>query len=899
MRLHSATLRNYRQHRELTIEFDPERSLIGGPNESGKSTVVEAIHRVLFLKARGNTEDHRAMKSTIHGGQPEVELTFAEGGTTHRVHKKFGSGGTTTFATTGAATLSDDQGEAELANVLGVEGGLGGKAMKAQWGHLWIWQGQAGADPCAHATEQRDGLMQRLQEKGGAGALQSDLDARVAAFFAEQRAAWYVQGDKPKAGSELEKATKAAEEAEDRWTEAAERVQRLEQAVRELEQATRTLNETTVTLEALEVQRKANEAKMQQVTELTQLQKDHAREEAERAQRLKQLEDGNKAIIGARRDLADLEEQVKPLGAAVKEAEAAMTEERAAANRLEQEERVAAENARSARQQHEWALAGVTLLEKEEELAKLKDRQGKIAQRREALAVLEGELAKLPALEKAKLGKIQKAEIEWSKAEAALAAMATGLELESTGVMVKMAGEVMASGERKVLTEDTLVEVGEGVRLRIQPGGGTSLGEARKTAVETKRALEAMLDEMGLKAVHEAVECLARRDELKSQIKAGHAELEGMGADDLPEELATAERAVTAAKGSVERLSEWARGTPTPTDKAEAKALAENLREALKAAENAEKSARAARDASTSLLTAADAKWTAKKDALEGEERTRAGLVAKLDLLRQTHGEDEARNNELVNRQAAFEASVARHRETRAKLEQLQPDLVAGDQTRIDRALRTDTEKRDMARTQRAAAEALLKSDGREDPQEALATAEAQRTAAKELLASVQRRADAIRLLDDLFRNEQTTLSEQFTRPLAEKISGYLQCLFGAGARAEVRLEDNDFCGLQLTRPALGNQAFEFDKLSGGAKEQVAAAVRLAMAEVLASAHDGNLPMVFDDAFAYSDPERVEKLQRMLDLAATRGLQIIVLSCNPSDYSALGAKNISLKASTV
>ena len=67
------------------------------------------------------------------------------------------------------------------------------------------------------------------------------------------------------------------------------------------------------------------------------------------------------------------------------------------------------------------------------------------------------------------------------------------------------------------------------------------------------------------------------------------------------------------------------------------------------------------------------------------------------------------------------------------------------------------------------------------------------------------------------------------------------------------------------------------------------------MAEVLAADHGGCLPVVFDDAFAYSDPERVNQLQRMLDLAATRGLQVIILTCNPVDYAALGAKTVSLR----
>mgnify|MGYP003471247982 CR=1 FL=1 len=51
MKLLSAVVRNYRVHREVAVEFDGSRTLIGGPNESGKSTLMEAVHRALFLKA--------------------------------------------------------------------------------------------------------------------------------------------------------------------------------------------------------------------------------------------------------------------------------------------------------------------------------------------------------------------------------------------------------------------------------------------------------------------------------------------------------------------------------------------------------------------------------------------------------------------------------------------------------------------------------------------------------------------------------------------------------------------------------------------------------------------------------------------------------------------------------
>jgi uncharacterized protein YhaN len=156
-------------------------------------------------------------------------------------------------------------------------------------------------------------------------------------------------------------------------------------------------------------------------------------------------------------------------------------------------------------------------------------------------------------------------------------------------------------------------------------------------------------------------------------------------------------------------------------------------------------------------------------------------------------------------------------------------------------------------------------------------------------LEVVARKAAAVALVDDLFHQEQRALSDQFSQPLAQKIDTYLQCLFGAEARTVVAYEDDAFKGIRLVRSGQAGTC-DFETLSVGAREQVAAAVRLAIAELLAAGHDGTLPVVFDDAFAYSDPERVAALQRMLELGASRGLQMIVLTCNPSDYAALGAR---------
>jgi hypothetical protein len=197
-----------------------------------------------------------------------------------------------------------------------------------------------------------------------------------------------------------------------------------------------------------------------------------------------------------------------------------------------------------------------------------------------------------------------------------------------------------------------------------------------------------------------------------------------------------------------------------------------------------------------------------------------------------------------------------------------------------------------QARIDAETARATLQRDGSQDPHGAEREAEAALERATEAHSSERRRAEAVRRLADLFREEQQQLSDRFTGPLVDRISGYLQCLFGPQARAKMTLANGSFSGLELVRPG---GPFDFSSLSGGTREQLAAAVRLAMAELLAENHSGCLPVVFDDAFTNSDPDRVLALQRMLDLAASRGLQIIVLTCTPTDYTTLGAKAILLE----
>jgi DNA repair exonuclease SbcCD ATPase subunit len=134
MRLLHCQLQNVRVHGNLALSFAPGVTLIAGPNEAGKSTLVEALHRALFLKAVATGAAVEALRSSRHLGVPLVQLGFEARGERWLLRKRFGgaSGQVSLAAETAGRTVQGPQAEEELARLLGVSEMLGGRQANAQ-----------------------------------------------------------------------------------------------------------------------------------------------------------------------------------------------------------------------------------------------------------------------------------------------------------------------------------------------------------------------------------------------------------------------------------------------------------------------------------------------------------------------------------------------------------------------------------------------------------------------------------------------------------------------------------------------------------------------------------------------------------------------------------------------
>lgn len=896
MHLLAASVKNYRIHEDLSVDFAPGLTLVGGPNESGKSTLVEAIHRALFLKATITGAAQREMASTRGGGHPEVEVSFEAEGSTWRLAKTFSGGsGKAVLEESGGATLHGADAEARLAELLRVEeaGGGRGAAQRAagQWAHLWVWQGTGGDDPSAHAEEQRDALLSRLEKEGGGAAMQSDLDARIAEHFRGLCDELFTRTNQPRAGSDLQRALDERDASREVLERAEASLSRLERAVREFRDAEallagREVEDARLARELGEAEAKAKEVvKLRHQVEL----QGRTREDAEKS--LAQWRRAIDEVARLRAEVKRLEEEARPEADAVRRLEERVREAEVAASGTEKSGGEIEGRIIATRAELDLLRAHASRMSCLAELAELERRRDSIAKLQKKVDATEAELARLPELDRDSFGRLQRLDSDLSESDAVLRALSTGIEVVRSEGPVEAGDAALEPGDRIVIDRETLVTSGDSLALRISPGGGASLDDARRRAAELRREREEAFASAGIGSLEEGGEALGKREAIAGSLRELRAELTGMDAEEVERSREETSRRLAALEAEVERRSASVEETSLPGEESGVHDRIRDLESALDALEATRAEAREEQAAATAALGEARTQLTAARESHAEIESGLVALRARLRASEEPLGSEDERGGEEESRKRALESAQENFSRLEAELEQLQPDTIEADLDRLRRALDAGRRECETARESRASARALLASDGSLDPAAAVETARARHEAAEERLGRVARRADAIRLLRDRFAEEQEKLSRQFSRPLAGKVGAYLRMVFGPKADASVTIEEGSIGGWNLTRDG---RTFPFDQLSGGTREQVAAAVRLAIAELLAEDHGGCLPVVFDDAFTHSDPERVRSLQRMLDLAARSGLQVVLLTCDPEDYAGLGAETVRL-----
>ncbi len=853
--------------RGLTCELDdlaPGLNLICGPNESGKSRLVQALRFALFESSKGRARHKAALSSWGAAGErPRVEVEFQLGGATWMLEKTYLGTGCNTVLRGGGKTLEGEEAEDRLADLMGVSPG-GTTELKSSergiWSLLWVDQGDS-REPPSHNDISQARLQDQLSAEIGEVAA-GELGQRILAAARELKTRFYTDktdAERPvlrdgRARVEQLEADLAEAEARHRAVARdADDLERLRREERDLEErAARAEAELSA---AGERHRQAAEAVRQ--LDVCNHQMELCRLELERREQA--LAEHTRLSEEIRRlgdDIAGLEQAQGEAEAARQQAEQAHAE--AAAEVGEADDALAALGGelQSLRRRQKSATLGA-------ELAQLERRVEEAAELTARMEAIRGELAALAPVTAEDVERLRAARQAVEGARARLEGASATVELHAQRDL-EVDGRTLAAGEtHTLLAEDEKhLEIAGVASLVIRPGGG-ELARLRDALADAERAQASLLESLAVADVQEADGIAQRRRDLQSELKRLRETLARL----LPEGRDEIDARIREIRAQLDAAREDAEAGFDPAVLEQAEARERGLaarREALRAQRDARAEALAkARERVRTLEIQRDEKRRQIETLRERHSRLPAAAELERDL-------EEARRT-WSERVGARDAAQRRYEELGG--EQLELELRQAEQA-------VQQLRQGHREVQQACIhiEGRLGSIGDDGRYERVQDLEAELNQARADLARLEREAHAARRLYQVLGDEYQGARERLTEPVIARIRPYLADLFPG---SEVWLdEEMNLLGMRGERVEE-----DFESLSGGAREQLALLVRIGLAEVVGA--DESWPLVLDDVLVNTDAERIRRVQRLLYQAA-RNMQILLFTCHGPLFDLLG-----------
>ena len=955
MRLLHVRLRQLRLHRELELQFHPRFTLLGGANEAGKSTLVEALHKGLFLKATATGKGVEELRSRQHSGLPEVEIGFEAQGRSWLLRKRFaGSSGTVQLADGVSTSLSGAAAEERLAELLGVEAPVEGRRiaqLPQRWAHLWVRQGEAGANPLAGGgnSYDLDRLLNQLQQRGSSAALESPLDRQVEANLQLELSQLFTATGKVRAGSVLAQAHSQQQQAAERLQLAQERLGQLETAMEELAQIELRLElidgRERPALEASQHQWRQRQRQLEQARAQLALLRSQRQPLAQRWQALQEQIEQRQQWERQRRQAAAEQLQLKESHRAHGDQLQAMAQQ---LDRLQGQLR---DGQRGGRQLQQRLELGQLLLDRatgEREASQLQQHRQQFNLLQQQAAALKAELASLPLLTAENLQELRQAERRVGEARARSEAMAATVTLVRAEQPVLLDGQPLLSGRETRLVQASRLLVGAGVELEISPGGGEALASATTERLQAEGQLAGLLQAWQLADSDAAEPIVQQRQRLDSELAQLRRNAAAIPWQRLDEQLAALQnrrqQLDSAIGGASAELQELQQGGELPLDPANSDTAPlefwlQEQRQQLRLLQDRQQNEQKAYEqllGEQQQLQQLARQAASRLGELAGllaalEQRLRAGeaeiLAAEIDGAENSGGQQGADHQRERQHQpqgehegergAYLQANLEANREANrlnGELQELERQLAALDQQLLSQeqqlaclgaeadqgwpagggeegitaALQQLLAEKEELLIRRGQNLQLCRSLGATNPQADCEQCQADFDHCHDHSQALTQRAMALRTLVERFSGVRSALADRYGEPMARAIASYLELLDPGATSVQLNFDGSSgFNDLQLRQ---AQESYAFERLSGGMREQLAAALRLALAEVLAPAYDGSLPLVFDDAFTNSDPERIQGLHQMLERACQSGVQVLLLSCTPNAYGELAER---------
>ena len=879
MRLHRITLTNYRGVHSRTVAFAEQGvTIVSGPNEIGKTSLVEALDLLLEEKASSTRKEIMAVQPAGRDVGPcvEAELSF---GRYRVVYRKQWIKGKITELQILSPTPQQVSGNAaherfaELLHEAGIDLFL--------WRQLRIsqdWQrsravgqradGQsliAGVPAVSGALERQNAQVVRT---GPEEQLHERARAQYELYYTPKRGE--PRGEYAQARAALDEANATVEAAKQALADAEGAIAEQARLRGESHEAALELDEARSDLAALE----------EQHAELADLrgrlgQIDGALAQAHQIEAAT-ADLGRFAARSAQLD-TELATATIDLTAAQTDHQTALQHAaglRAETDQLRAAVRLAGEDVRWHRdRQAADRLAG--------QLERAEDAVGRVRAADQLLAAN-------PVTEDV-LDQIESAHKQWDKAAALLHANAATVTVtplgdapvsvvsgDAAGVEVAGAGAAIGGESGYPAVESITVEAPGVVRVVVSPGAGESQRQEKERT--TRGHYRELCAAAGVADLAAAKDAHRRRRASEEERRAAVQERDAAVADarqdseelsDLHERLAALRDRIAAHEGA--RPAE----PPVPPT--------------LEAALAAEAQLRTAQEDAEARLHVADSAVGHEESRVVGLRQKIASLRREVDNASADTGHAKARLAELPAARTESELAQlrAQRQEAAGRIEQLNPEQL---ELRLAtaRSLPARLEEEQVRRRERLATLAeRIATFADSGPEESLDAALTHQARAQRTYEQLHREASAAKLLYETLDRYRSRAWLRYAEPFRALVEKYAAGVFGPGVGITVA-ED-----LTISAKTADGATVPFDQLSAGAREQLALLGRIACAELITppGAQDaGGVPLILDDALGHTDRARLNQLAAILDRAGDR-VQIILLTHAPERFRIGGARS--------
>lgn len=867
MKLIRLTLDDWRgiDHRE--IEFSDSVTLIEGPNEVGKSTIVEAVH-VLFKELDSSAKQLiKAIQPVGRDVGSRVEAEVITGDFHFVYEKTYNKSKQTSLRILkpNPEQLTGREAHERAAQILDETIDM------ALWNALLVEQGKeiAGAN-----LADSSGLARALDAAAGTTSDTVDDSALYGAVQAEYEQYFTLKTGKPRFSEQedqLERFRAEMESARASLLEVEADSQALERATNECRRIERVLPELRSKVGEYEAVWKSIEGLNEKV-EAKAAELDAANELHDAAQSA--LEQRRALVSKVDKQETTYNEQRELLLPQKENLAAVQSKLRGAEQRLKE----AKEHQRQARAAAETANADEKHLSNLESLQALQKRLVQVAELNEALSAARQTLAEI-RLKAGDLEEIRSSERALQVALARRDASASTIEVSAEQALrYEVDGETLELPEGGVDRRTTAAVLNlrlPGIAgIRVTPSN--SAAELESELEACRATLDGLLIRCGVADLAEAITADAKRVAAEQEVHDASGKIEELlDGESLANRQAEAEDLQRTVDRYVAERPEEPVMPATLKQAVDASAdAARHLRESEAALTEAQDSAEQLRDEYESL----NADFRVAEQEIAGMEKNLSELRQQLGEARETEADKvlEERTNARLEQVATLDED---HEALQKQLEAASPEAT---EALLDNARNTlDRAEKDLQEElrRRAVLEDRLESAQADGRYEALEAAEQRVQAAEDNFRATVRRANAAKRLWETLNRHRDDARRVYVKPLKDGLENLGKIVFGPDF--EVELDD----GWQLVSRTLDGQTIPFDDLSVGTKEQLGILTRLAAARVVAE--QGGVPLIIDDALGFSDPGRLESMGAAI-ASAGRECQVILLTCTPGRFMHVG-----------